>query len=241
MNTKKIGLLSLAFISFLEADMYIFPTTNNQNIIESRMTIDKMPFGPKIIKDISSKSSITTIIPKANSSVMDGKENVTSYILPKMNKGKIKIKKGFDIDFCGEKTYLISVGLNQYKNTNRQLIGSIDDARNIVEKVTTQCPSTQTHLLLDKKASKRNILRTLKKVHKKANKNDSILFFYSANGFSFKNQNYLVTYDSELQGKEPKASSLLNTSEVKKYIDLKKIKKGVMIFDVCTKIIHINK
>ena len=241
MNTKKIGLLSLAFISFLEADMYIFPTTNNQNIIESRMTIDKMPFGPKIIKDISSKSSITTIIPKENSSVMDGKENITSYILPKMNKGEIKIKKGFDIDFCGEKTYLISIGLNQYKNTNRQLIGSIDDAKNIVEKVTTQCPSTQTHLLLDKKASKKNILSTLKKVHKKANKNDSILFFYSANGFSLKNRNYLLTYDSDIKNEQPLLKTFLTTSKVRKYFNLNKIKKGIMIFDVCTKIFHPNK
>jgi len=240
MNKTKIGLLSLTFISFLKADMHII-TTNNNDISESRMIIAKMPFGPQIIKMTDSQSTITTIIPKDNSSVMDGKENVTSYILPKINQGKIKIKKDFDIDFCGEQTYLISVGINQYKNISRQLKGSIDDAKNIVEKITTQCPNTETHLLLDKKASKINIIKILNQVHKKAKKNDSILFFYSANGLNFKSQNYLVTYDSVLLGKTPKASSLLSTSEVKKYINLNKIKIGVMIFDVCTKIFHPNK
>lgn len=78
-------------------------------------------------------------------------------------------------------TYVVSVGIANYEDNRQSLVNSENDAKAISEfyKQGTDNVSTIT----GKYATKQNILKTLKKAFKKADKGDKIIFYYSGHGY----------------------------------------------------------
>jgi len=229
MKLTKIGLITLGFLSLTHADMFIHTQAKEAQ------------FSPKV----EIHNNLTTIIPQNNTVVEERREgshgkakNVTNYLLPKLNNGKITINNDTTIHVCGEKTYLIAIGLNKYKYIGMKLQQAVNDAKNMAKKITSSCKNTETHLLLDKDATKENILKTLKAINNKAGKKDSVIFFYSGNGFNYNHQNYIVAYDSAMKKDMPKIDSFVSTKKVSSLFKLEKIKKGLMIFDACTRVLN---
>jgi hypothetical protein len=232
MKLTKIGLLSLGLISLTQANIYV-----NGGLAQ----VKQSPFSPKI----EIRNNLTTIIPQDNTVVEEGRgdfdtkaRNVTNYLLPKINNGKISINNDTKIHLCGEKTYLIALGVNKYKYVDMKLQQAVNDAKKIVKKITSNCKNTETYLLLNKEATKENILKTLESISKKATKKDSIIFFYSGNGFNYNHQNYLVAYDSVMNKQMPKINSFISTKSISSLFKAQQIKKGLMLFDACTTTIN---
>jgi len=231
MKLTKIGLLSFGLISITQAHIYV-----NGGLAQ----VKQAPFSPKI----EIHNNLTTVIPKENSIVYESRgtderiRNVSNYILPKIRNKQIIINKNIKIGFCGKTTFLIAIGVNETKHKLIHLTETINDAKNIAKKITSSCKNTETHLLLDKDATKENILKTLKALNNKAGKKDSIIFFYSGNGFNYNHQNYIVAYDSAMKKDMPKIDSFVSTKKVSSLFKLEKIKKGLMIFDACTRVLN---
>ncbi len=83
------------------------------------------------------------------------------------------------------RTYLVSVGIADYSNFP-QKINNLrlppQDARTIVD-LYSRNTSVDYSILLNEKATKDRIVRTIKKVFNQASENDIIVFFFSGHGY----------------------------------------------------------
>jgi len=227
MKLTKIGLLSISLITLIQADIIMSTTCNK---------IKKSTFVPKV----EIRNNLITIIPEDGVQIEErtknnpNGQNVSNYVLPKIKNGKLKMNTQTNIELCGEKTYVVAVGVNNYKYTNMKLQEAVNDAKNFVKKIATTCTNTQSHLLLDSRATTKRIISTITKINSKANKNDSVIFFYSGNGFNYKKENYIVSYDSKLKKDKPLINTFISVKKITFMFKANNIKKGLMIFDACT-------
>ncbi len=231
MKLVKIGLLSLSLMTLTHANLFVVSDEKTK-----KSNTEKPLFTPKV----EIIGNLITIIPKENSTVQESTNgnvdilNVSNYILPKIKNGKLKIGADINTPLCGEKTYLVAVGINQYKHIGLKLREAVNDAKKIVKKIASNCQNTQTYLLLDAKATKKEIINTVKKVNSKASKKDSVIFFYSGSGFNYQNKNYIFSYDSKVKKDKPLINTFISVKDISSIFKAHKIKKGLMIFDACT-------
>jgi len=231
MKLTKIGLLSLSLMTLTHAEIHLVLGEKTK-----KSNTEKPLFTPKV----EIIGNLTTIIPKENSIVQESTNgnvdilNVSSYILPKIKNGKLKIGADINTPLCGEKTYLVAVGINQYKHTRLKLREAVNDAKKIVKKIESNCKNTQTYLLLNSKATQKNIKARVEEINKKATKKDTVIFFYSGNGFNYQNKNYIFSYDSKVKKDKPLINTFISVKDISSIFKSHKIKKGLMIFDACT-------
>jgi len=227
MKLTKIGLLSISLVTLIQAELTMGTTYGK---------IEITTFIPKI----EIRNNLITIIPEDGVQVEErtknnpNGQNVSNYVLPKIKNGKLKMNAQTNIELCGEKTYVVAVGLNEHKYKSIQLQEAVNDAKKFVKKIASTCSNTQSHLLLDSRATKEKIINTVKEINSKANKNDSVIFFYSGNGFNYKKQNYIIGYDSKIKKDKPVINTFISVKDITSMFKAHKIKKGLMIFDACT-------
>ena len=168
--------------------------------------------------------NLTTILPDKGEVVADSGENISSYLLKKINKGHIALENGVEIGLCGEKTYLITIGINNYKNIS-PLKNAISDSKKIANKIESNCKNTKSYTLQN--ANKKSIMNTLKSVVKKATTKDSVIFYFSGHGLMIQNRSYIIPINANYK----KRYSLIDIDTIKNTLESKKIKSGLMIFD----------
>jgi hypothetical protein len=173
-------------------------------------------------------NNLTTILPQIGARLEDKGENISSYIIDKISKGKIHLNNNININLCGETTYILGVGINKYKNGNN-LQYAISDTKKIVKKVESTCKETKTYLLQN--SSKEKVIQTLENIAKKITKKDSILFSFSGHGVRIKEKDYLLT--SEINSNEPTKViySALTLESIEEDIKSMHPKSAVMIID----------
>lgn len=178
--------------------------------------------------EIKISSNLTTILPQIGVMLEDKGENISSYVVDKISKGQIHLNNNINIGLCGETTYIIGVGINNYKNAPH-LQYAISDTEKIVNKVEENCKKTQTYVL--KNASQNKILQTLENISKKVTKKDNIVFNFSGHGVRYKEKDYLLTAEA----KTTKASALqytaLTLQAVEDNMKEMPIKNAIMIID----------
>lgn len=81
-----------------------------------------------------------------------------------------------------QKTYIICVGINNYDNGDRPLPCSRGDVKGLAA-FFDKYKDSDIHMLLDKNATRSNILKVIKKQCNKAKAGDEIIFAYSGHGF----------------------------------------------------------
>jgi len=182
------------------------------------------PFSPTI----EIKKNITTILPQTGAVTDDkGENNIVSYLLPKIKKGKIELENETSIGFCGEKTYIITVGINKYRYLP-SLTNSISSAKTITNKIESSCQKTKSYSLENSK--KEELLNTLGTISKKMTSKDTLIFYFSGHGVRYKAKDYIA-----LAHAKPKAHDIKPTwvsiKEIASYFKATKIKSGLMIFD----------
>ena len=152
----------------------------------------------------------------------------------------------FLVSFSWGKTYVLLVGIDEYKYQDR-LYGAVND----IEAIETLFKNKDAKIikLTNKKATKNNILYILNTIENKLKKGDRFYFFYSGHGTGYKDLGFSYGYPSELEYSGAIIPYDGNTSTPEKaintliwgYKDLKPIlskidKKGALsfiFFDSC--------
>lgn len=126
----------------------------------------------------------------------------------------------FGIGIANAKTYLVSVGIADYsdfpsKITNLRLPPA--DAKTIAD-LYAKNTAVKYSVLIDKKATKNNILKAMKKVFSEAKSNDIVVFFFSGHGYA---------------GGFCAADGKLSYKDVRKAMAGSKSKNKMMLVDAC--------
>lgn len=81
--------------------------------------------------------------------------------------------------------YGVFVGIGEYKTDIGKLPSSPKDARNVCKVFSADCGTGNTKLLLDKEATRQNILNSIIFYQNKVKKGDLFVFYYSGHGTLF--------------------------------------------------------
>ena len=134
------------------------------------------------------------------------------------------------------KLYCLSIGINEYSNNNFAKLSFADkDAEELYEKVSTKYGhGTGTLCLLNKKATKENIINYLEEIKIIVKEEDSLIFLFTGHGEFYKVGNktnyYLITYDTKYNDLD---NTALNMSFIKTLITKIKCKKKIIFLDSC--------
>lgn len=115
-----------------------------------------------------------------------------------------ELKMSYDEHFA------LIIGINKYENLN-DLEYAVNDAKSIKDVLinTFNYKEENITILLDKKATKENIMNVFYGISQKTCNDDSVLFFYAGHGITYqvgiKDKGYLVPYN----GTEQNLNSLI--------------------------------
>ena len=132
--------------------------------------------------------------------------------------------------------YILSIGINHYKDSSVNLKYAAKDATDIEDKLLKQSatlykPENIHHeLLTDAKAGKAAILAKIDELSRQVKPNDGFILFVAGHGVLLQNQYYLLTHDYDGNVSD---ESMLSSNDI---VDLsKKIKSlsQLIIFDTC--------
>lgn len=130
------------------------------------------------------------------------------------------------ISAWAQKTYVVSVGLNQYDvNGNcTPLPCSVNDAH-AISKFFHQYNNSDVFMMKDNNATRDHILRVLKKQFSKATEADEIIFAYSGHGFD----GGISCYDSDGRG----STKVIFVSEIQEILRASKARRKIMFINSC--------
>ena len=157
-----------------------------------------------------------------------GEKNIVSYLLPKIKKGKVRLENETNIGFCGEKTYIVAVGINKYKHLH-SLTNSISSAEKITNKIESNCQKTKSYMLQNSK--KEEIYNTLKTISQKMTSKDSLIFYFSGHGVRYDTTDYIALTHSQNRQAHDIKRTWISTKEINSYFNATKIKSVLMVFD----------
>jgi len=158
-----------------------------------------------------------------------------------------KIK--FTIEYNGAtsedpKLYLLTIGINQYKNPKYNLNYAIADADSVESMIKINSSSLFPHIInysiRNDRAIKSNIIQALEEIKSKSLEQDVVLVYYAGHGVmsgeeSQKRNFYLVPHDvTQLYGRDDLLGEKgISASELKKYSQSINAQKQIFILDAC--------
>jgi len=132
--------------------------------------------------------------------------------------------------------YILSIGINEYKDKSVTLKYAVKDAEDIKEKVLKQAATIyrpeyiHDELLTDANAAKRNILSRIQDLTKRVKPTDSVILFVAGHGILLQNQYYLLTHDFD---GAMQAQSMISSNEIVEMSKKIKSLSQLFIFDTC--------
>jgi cell division septation protein DedD len=136
--------------------------------------------------------------------------------------------------FSNSTDYLLTIGITNYPNE-----GYLPNARKDAEAITKVLSSKyqfdifNTHRLYDSKATKSEIIRTLKDIDKQAESDYSasnLFIYFSGHGYTFNNENYLTPYD----GMHSNINTLISGDYLEKvFCEFNNLQNIYIVTDAC--------
>jgi WD40 repeat protein len=132
--------------------------------------------------------------------------------------------------------YILSIGIDQYKDNNVNLKYAVKDARNIEEKIKVQAATLYNprnihyELLTDRESTKANITSKINELTGKVKPQDSFILFVAGHGVLLQNQYYLLTHDYNGNISE---NSVISSNEIVEMSKKIKSLSQLFIFDTC--------
>jgi len=97
--------------------------------------------------------------------------------------------------------YIMAIGIDQYRDKTVNLKYAVKDARDLEQKLKVQSATLykpeniHPTLLMNRDATKNNILEQVSELAAKVKPQDSFIFFVASHGVLLRNQYYIVSYD----------------------------------------------
>ena len=132
--------------------------------------------------------------------------------------------------------YILSIGIDQYKDSTINLKYAVKDSTDIKEKLLKQAetlykPRNIHHIILkDKDATKQNITNKITELSKMIKPNDSFILFVAGHGILLQNQYYMLTseYDGNVND-----GTMISSNEIVEISKKIKSLSQLFIFDTC--------
>jgi WD40 repeat protein len=133
--------------------------------------------------------------------------------------------------------YVLSIGINKYENENLTLNFAKPDAQAFTELLDAKAKrlfkKVITYSLLDKDATKANILGTLDEIAKVINKDDVFVFFYAGHGSTVDNTFYFIPTESTGLYQKDKLEKAIPVKVLQDKFKQIKALKQVVFIDAC--------
>jgi WD40 repeat protein len=133
--------------------------------------------------------------------------------------------------------YVLSVGINQYKNPKMTLNYARPDAESfgkVVDEKGTLFKNIELHSLYDSEASKVNILKKLEELSAKVHQEDVFIFYYAGHGSMVDNQFFFIpTESSRLYDLSSLQKDAIEASVLQDKLKNIKALKQLIIMDAC--------
>ena len=132
--------------------------------------------------------------------------------------------------------YILAIGIDQYKDISVNLKYALKDAKDIKAKLLSQSatlykPQNIHHqLLMDKDATKTNILNDINEISQKIKPSDSFILFVAGHGVLLQNQYYMLTHDYDGAVSD---NNLISSNEIVEMSKKIKSLSQLFIFDTC--------
>ncbi|MCK4662278.1 MAG: caspase family protein [Bacteroidales bacterium] len=177
----------------------------------------------------------------------DGKNKITAVVLNE--KRTESFPANIEVLFDGEAAltdlFILSIGINKYKNPAYTLNYAINDAKTytklVKEGAKEMFNSIEEYFLKDSEANKQNITKTFEEIISKAGPEDVFLFYYAGHGvMSTENKTqesdfYIVSYDvTNLYGSHEQLKiKALSATELMEFSRKILAEKQLFILDAC--------
>ena len=132
--------------------------------------------------------------------------------------------------------YILSIGIDQYKDNTINLKYAAKDSKDIKEKILKQAetlykPQNIHHITLkDIEATKSNIVNKINALSQKIKPTDSFIFFVAGHGVLLQNQYYMLTHEYDGKVNE---SAMISSNEIVEMSKKIKSLSQLFIFDTC--------
>ncbi|MDI6790330.1 MAG: caspase family protein [Thermodesulfobacteriota bacterium] len=144
----------------------------------------------------------------------------------------------FNANIKGEEShlYILSIGIDQYKDSNVNLKYAVKDARDMTQKLLRQSATLfrpqhiHQEMFIDKDATKANVLNKINEISRKVRPADSFVLFVAGHGILLQNQYYMLT--SEYDGNVNEVTMISSNEIVEMSKKIKSLSQ-LFIFDTC--------
>ncbi len=132
--------------------------------------------------------------------------------------------------------YILSVGIDRYRESSVNLKYAVKDAKDLNEKIKKQSATLyepkniHCDLLTDQEATKVNIANKISELSRIIKPRDSFILFVAGHGVLLQNQYYLLTHDFTGQAS---ADSMISSNEIVEASKKIKSLSQLFIFDTC--------
>ncbi|MBI3398665.1 MAG: caspase family protein [Deltaproteobacteria bacterium] len=132
--------------------------------------------------------------------------------------------------------YILSIGIDQYKDNTINLKYAVKDSKDIEERLLKQAETLYKpqnihyELLTDDNATKTNITSKINELSNKIKPTDSFILFAAGHGILLQNQYYMLT--SDYDGKVTE-NNLISSNEIVEFSKKIKSLSQLFIFDTC--------
>ncbi|MEK7197686.1 MAG: caspase family protein, partial [Nitrospirota bacterium] len=132
--------------------------------------------------------------------------------------------------------YILSIGIDQYKDSTISLKYAVKDSNDIKDKLIKQAetlykPQNIHHIMLkDSEAAKSKILGKISELSRKIKPTDSFILFVAGHGVLLQNQYYMLTHEYDGKVNE---NTMISSNEIVEISKKIKSLSQLFIFDTC--------
>ncbi len=132
--------------------------------------------------------------------------------------------------------YILSIGINQYKDSSVNLKYAVKDAKELEAKIKAQSATLYQpqnihySLVTDQEANKTNIINKINALANTIKPQDSFILFVAGHGVLLQNQYYMLTHDFNGQVND---ANMISSNEIVEMSKKIKSLSQLLIFDTC--------
>jgi TolB-like protein len=145
-----------------------------------------------------------------------------------------KIEQPTKLEFSLPKIHAVIVGVSEYSNSNFNLNYADADAKIFYDFLKSQSggaiPDDRIKLLLNKDATRTNIVGWIKKIFENSSKEDLIIFYFAGHGWAEGQTMYFLSNEVEMDNL---IGTALSQDDIEKSFKYARAKRALMIADAC--------